>query len=117
MHTVGDGLVVNQNEQAYASVVRRAGDSALLRQIFVHRAGHCAFTPAETVTAAHVLLRRLNTGHWNDTALQPSDLNGAAAALGPSLNVFSSGNPPTLVPTPPAFRPSTRPGTCGRSTA
>ena len=101
MHTTGDGLVVNQNEQAYASVVRRAGDSALLRQIFVHRAGHCAFTPAETVTAAHVLLQRLNTGSWNTSALRPAHLNAAAAALGPALNVFESGT--TLVPTPPAF--------------
>jgi len=101
MHTTGDGLVVNQNEQAYASVVQRAGDAALLRQVFVHRAGHCAFTPAETVAAAHVLLQRLNTGQWDDSALQPSQLNAAAAALGPSLNVFFSGG--QLVPTPPAF--------------
>jgi pimeloyl-ACP methyl ester carboxylesterase len=101
MHTTGDGLVVNQNEQAYASVVRRAGDSSLLRQIFVHRAGHCAFTPAETVTAAHVLLQRLNTGSWNTSALRPAHLNAAAAALGSTLNVFESGT--TLVPTPPAF--------------
>jgi pimeloyl-ACP methyl ester carboxylesterase len=102
MHTVGDGLVVNQNEQAYASVVRRAGDSSLLREIFVHRAGHCAFTPAETVTAAHVLLRRLNTGQWDGSALQPSHLNATAAALGPTLNVFSPDGI-TLVPTAPAF--------------
>jgi pimeloyl-ACP methyl ester carboxylesterase len=101
MHTTGDGLVVPENEQAYASVVRRAGDSSLLRQIFVSRAGHCAFTPAETVTAAHVLLQRLNTGHWSASVLQPSNLNAAAAALGPSLNVFESGS--TLVPTAPAF--------------
>jgi pimeloyl-ACP methyl ester carboxylesterase len=101
MHTTGDGLVVNQNEQAYSSVVRRAGDRALLRQIFVHRAGHCTFTPAETVTAAHVLLRRLNTGRWNASALRPSHLNGAARALGPSLNVFSSGG--QVVPVAPAF--------------
>ena len=102
MHTIGDGLVVPENEQAYASVVRRAGDSSMLRQIFVHRAGHCAFTPAETVTAAHVLLRRLNAGHWDASALQASNLNAAAAALGPTLNVFESGT--TLVPTAPAFR-------------
>jgi pimeloyl-ACP methyl ester carboxylesterase len=101
MHTTGDGLVVNQNEQAYASVVRRAGDPALLRQIFVHRAGHCAFTPAETVTAAHVLLQRLSTGQWDDRALRPANLNTAAAALEQSLNVFFSGG--QLVPTPPAF--------------
>jgi pimeloyl-ACP methyl ester carboxylesterase len=102
MHTIGDGLVVPENEQAYASVVRRAGDSSLLRQIFVSRAGHCAFTPAETVIAAHVLLQRLNTGHWDAGALRPPSLNAAAAALGPTLNVFESGT--TLVPTPPAFR-------------
>ena len=102
MHTIGDGLVVPDNEQAYASVVRRAGDSSQLRQIFVSRAGHCAFTPAETVTAAHVLLRRLATGHWDASALRASNLNAAAAALGPSLNVFESGT--KLVPTPPAFR-------------
>ena len=46
MHTTGDGLVVPENEQAYRDVVAEAGDSSMLRQIFVHRAGHCAFTPA-----------------------------------------------------------------------
>jgi len=102
MHTIGDGLVVNQNEQAYASVVRRAGDPELLREIFVHRAGHCAFTPAETVTAAHVLLQRLDTGQWDAAALDPSQLNAAAAALGPSLNVFRIGGQDVL--TAPAFQ-------------
>src|SRR6266700_1011959 len=38
MHTTGDGLVANQDEQAYASVVRAAGNNPLLREIFVHRA-------------------------------------------------------------------------------
>jgi pimeloyl-ACP methyl ester carboxylesterase len=101
MHTTGDGLVVPENEQAYASVVQRAGDSRLLRQIFVSRAGHCAFTPAETITAAQVLLSRLATGRWNDQALQPSALNGNATALGPSYNIFSSGA--QVVATPSAF--------------
>ncbi len=101
MHTTGDGLVVPENEQAYASVVARAGDSRLLRQVFVSRAGHCAFTPAETIAAARALLHRLATGQWDDQALQPSSLNATAAALGPSDNVFSSGS--QLVATPPAF--------------
>ena len=52
-------------------------------------------------SGASVLLQRLNTGHWDSSALQPSSLNAAAAALGPTLNVFSSGS--TLVPTAPAF--------------
>ncbi|HEY7147024.1 MAG TPA: prolyl oligopeptidase family serine peptidase [Streptosporangiaceae bacterium] len=101
MHTTGDGLVVPENEQAYASVVRRAGDSRLLRQIFVNRAGHCAFTPAETISAVNVLLNRMQAGRWDDHALRTSSLNTAAAALGPGLNVFSSGG--SVVATPAAF--------------
>ena len=99
MHTTGDGLVVPENEQAYSSVVDRDGNGNLLRQIFVNRAGHCAFTPAETLTALQTLLNRLATGHWNVPS--PAGLNTEAGALGPQLNVFSSGN--ALVATPPAF--------------
>ena len=101
MHTTGDGLVIPENEQAYASVVRKAHDSRLLRQVFVSRAGHCAFTPAETITAAQTLLRRLATGHWDDQALEPGSMNAAAAALGPADNIFPSGG--QIVATPPAF--------------
>jgi len=101
MHTTGDGLVVPENEQAYASVVQRSGNAGLLRQIFVSRAGHCAFTPAETITAAQMLLKRLATGHWNDQALQPSALNANASALGPAYNIYPSGT--TVVATAPAF--------------
>ena len=64
MHTTGDGLVVPENEQAHSSVADKAGDARLLRQVFVHRAGHCAFTPAETITAAQDLLHRLRAGRW-----------------------------------------------------
>jgi pimeloyl-ACP methyl ester carboxylesterase len=99
MHTTGDGLVVPENEQAYASAVKRAHKSALLRQVFVSRAGHCAFTPAETVTAVQTLENRMSTGQWNVPG--PAGLNAAAAALGPGLNIFSSGG--KVVPTAPAF--------------
>ena len=101
MHTTGDGLVIPENEQAYARVVRRAGDSRLLRQVFVSRAGHCAFTPAETITAVQTLLQRLATGRWDDEALEPGSLNAAAAGLGPAENVFQSGS--QMVATLPAF--------------
>ena len=101
MHTTGDGLVVPENEQAYQSVVDRAGDGRMLRQIFVHRAGHCAFTPAETITAVQVLLGRLGTGQWNPAALDPASLNDQAAALGPAYNIFSVGS--TVSATAPAF--------------
>ena len=55
MHTTGDGLVSVQDEQAYASVVSKAKDKPELKQIFVHRAGHCEFSPAETITALETL--------------------------------------------------------------
>jgi pimeloyl-ACP methyl ester carboxylesterase len=105
MHTVGDGLVVPENEQAYGAAVAKAGDSELLRQVFVSRAGHCAFTPAETITAARVLLSRLSSGNW--AGLTPAQLNARATSLGPTYNVFSSGG--TLVPTPPAYLDFTPP--------
>jgi hypothetical protein len=90
VHTTGDGLVVPENEQAYRSVVDRDGRGYLLRQLFVARAGHCAFTPAEEITAIGVLLNRLSTGRWN--VPDPATLNDDASALGSALN-----------PLPPAF--------------
>ena len=92
LHTTGDGLVVPENEQAYAAVVRRAGNADLLRQLFVSRAGHCAFTPAETIAAVQVLLNRISTGRWDRQALEPASLNAAAIALGPAANIFSAQN-------------------------
>src|SRR5256885_3208306 len=85
MHTTGDGLVVNTDEQAYRSIVNKAGNGALLRESFVHRAGHCTFTPAETVAALEALISRVNTGRWAGVT-DPDALNSSAAALG-ALNV------------------------------
>jgi pimeloyl-ACP methyl ester carboxylesterase len=90
LHTTGDGLVVPENEQAYATAVRRAGNGQLLRQIFVARAGHCAFTPAETIATVQVLLNRVATGRWDTRALRPASLNAAAAALGPAYNIYAA---------------------------
>ncbi|HEY0831141.1 MAG TPA: alpha/beta fold hydrolase [Candidatus Dormibacteraeota bacterium] len=82
MHTTGDGLVIPPNESAYAQVVGDAGGQDLLRQVFVHRAGHCAFTGAETIAALQALLKRLDGGRWDDIALKPEALNAAAGKLG-----------------------------------
>jgi pimeloyl-ACP methyl ester carboxylesterase len=91
LHTTGDGLVVVQNESAYKQVVDEAGNEKFLRRTFVHRAGHCTFTPAETIAAVQTLINRLDMGRWRD--VDASDLNNAAAALGPAFNV----------PVPPAY--------------
>jgi pimeloyl-ACP methyl ester carboxylesterase len=86
MHTTGDGLVEVTDENAYASVVRSSGDNSMLRQVFVHRAGHCSFTPAETVSAFQTLIHRIDTGRWEDST-NPATMNSEATALGPAFNV------------------------------
>ena len=87
LHTSGDGLVVPENEQAYGQAVDRAGDGSLLRQLFVDRAGHCAFTPAELITTIRVLVDRVTTGHWHVPST--AQLNASAAALGATANPLS----------------------------
>jgi hypothetical protein len=105
LHTTDDEIVSVENVQAYADVVARASNSALLRQIFVHRAGHCAFTEAETIAALQALNRRLDTGTWQN--LDPEDLNTAANTLGAMYNVLAfcpcEFPPPSGVPMAPAF--------------
>lgn len=69
-------------EQAYAEAVHDAGRSPLLRQAYVHRAGHCIFTSGEMLAAFRALDRRIGTGQWPDTT--PAALNRLAAALDPA---------------------------------
>ncbi len=101
IHTTGDGLVPVENEQAYAKAVSDAGYDHLLRQAFIHRAGHCTFTPAETITAFNTLVKRIDTGKWSGTP-NPTQLNAQAAALGPGFNIQFGPNS-SLVPTAPAY--------------
>ncbi len=103
VHSDGDGLVTPDNETAYADVVAWAGEDAFLRQVYVHRGGHCTFTIAETLTALDALMSRIETGSW--PALDITKLNAAASALGPERNVLSSGDPAE-----PAFAEFTPPG-------
>jgi pimeloyl-ACP methyl ester carboxylesterase len=101
LHTTGDGLVVVQNESAYRQVVNEEGNEQFLRRAFVSRAGHCAFTPAETIAAVQTLLDRLDTGRWHD--VNASDLNKAAAAQGTNFNTLFDIKRLSFVPVPPAF--------------
>jgi len=97
MHTVGDGLVVAQDESAYRDVVQAAGKQDLLRQLFVHRAGHCAFSAAETITAIQAMIARLDAGSWG-APLAPANLNAIAGALGDTYNTVAG-----FLISPPAF--------------
>jgi pimeloyl-ACP methyl ester carboxylesterase len=98
MHTIGDGLVVPQEETAYSDVVRAAGKQDLLRQVFVRRAGHCVFSDAETITVIEAMIARLESGSWGGPALSPGSLNAVAQALGEAYNRVGG-----FLIAPPAF--------------
>ncbi len=107
LHTNGDELVVVEQEQAYRATVRAAGTTALVRQVFTERAGHCTFTPAEMIAALQQLERRIDDGRWPRT--DAASMNEAATALGPDLDVHFDEGTGSLIPTYPAFD-SSRPG-------
>ncbi|MET8976740.1 alpha/beta hydrolase [Streptomyces sp. NPDC004539] len=81
VHTTADSLVPVEQESRFGARVRAAGDGALLRQAYVERQGHCAFTTAETVAALHALERRVDTGTWGASATAAA-LQTSAVALG-----------------------------------
>ena len=99
LHTDGDGLVPPEDEQAYLATATAAGTKSLVRDVFVHRAGHCTFTPAETVAAVEALFTRLASGKWKGLSINA--LDNAAIALGPSYNYLYLNN--QYVYTSPAF--------------
>lgn len=95
VHTTSDQLVPVEQENAFAGRVRAAGRSALLRQAYVARQGHCNFTTAETVAAVHAVQNRVTTGRWNGTGA--AQLQRSALALGLDGAAFVSYRPGTLV--------------------
>ncbi|MBV9950364.1 MAG: hypothetical protein JO291_00325 [Acidimicrobiia bacterium] len=101
LHDEADPLAPVENDQAYLATARAAGRGALLRRTFVHRAGHCTFTPAEKVTALQTLLRRIDRGRWDDST-DAAVLEARARALGPDLNV-ALGDGGQVFPVDPAF--------------
>jgi pimeloyl-ACP methyl ester carboxylesterase len=101
LHTTGDGLVVVGNEAAYADAVSAAHNESRLRQLYVHRANHCIFTPAEQITAFQVLFDRLDHGSW--PAIDAAALNDRAAALGAKYNGGSLPGSASPVSVPAGF--------------
>ncbi|CDR17789.1 hypothetical protein [Streptomyces iranensis] len=106
VHTIADNLVPVEQERQFGDRVRTAGDGALLRQAYVERQGHCAFTTAETVAALHALEHRVVTGHWDDAAT-PAALQRSATALGLDGAAYAPYRPARLTvgrdrPAPPA---------------
>jgi fermentation-respiration switch protein FrsA (DUF1100 family) len=98
IHTTGDPLVPVQVEHAYADAVHNAHRSALLRQAFVHRGGHCSFTTGEMLAALRTLERRIGTGRWPDVS--PEALNRLASELDPSATPAYVNYQPAPYPRP-----------------
>ena len=95
IHTTADNLVPVEQETRFAARVRASGDAALLRQAYIERQGHCAFTTAETVAALHALEHRVDTGRWDDVAT-PAALQRSATALGLDGAAYVSYRPAPL---------------------
>ncbi len=77
LHTTGDLEAQVEQEQAYASTVHDAATQSLLRQLFIHLAGHCTDTGGELLTAFQALMQRIETGHWGTDAakrLEPASV-------------------------------------------
>jgi hypothetical protein len=106
LHTTADPLVPVQHENVYGDVVRKAGANSLLRQAYVDRWGHCAFTSSELVAGVEALRHRVETGRW-DSVAQPQALQAAASALGLGNAAFVHHEPPALSGDNGPFDPAT----------
>ncbi|MCX5095915.1 alpha/beta hydrolase [Streptomyces sp. NBC_00365] len=98
IHTTADQLVPVEQESAFAGRVRRAGDSALLRQAYVARQSHCNFTTAEVVAGLHAVEHRLDSGHWDGSATA-AELQHSADGLGLDGAAFTDYRPSRLTGT------------------
>jgi hypothetical protein len=81
LHTIHDPLVPVEMENTYASLVRAAGSNDLLRQAYVDRFGHCAFSTSELVAGVEAVNERIATGRWGSVA-EPHKLEQFATGLG-----------------------------------
>ena len=111
MHDVADGVVAVENEAAFRDGITTAGQGALLRQAYVHAAGHCIFTPAETVSALLALIHRVDSGSWPDTS--GDALGASAAAIGSEIRSYRLRPPVLRAPAFVEWQPATdfvRPG-------
>ncbi|MFZ0218365.1 MAG: alpha/beta hydrolase [Candidatus Dormiibacterota bacterium] len=94
VQTIGDGLISPSDSRVYAQRVAAAGEGQRLRELYVERAGHCAFSAGEIATSIQALDQRVRTDRW--PALTPAVLN-ARAATGATLRqapAFNAYQPP-----------------------
>jgi predicted esterase len=80
LHGVAEGIITS-DARWYGEQVRRHGDPHRLRQLYVDRGDHGAFSAADEILALTALLHRVDTGRWQN--LSPRTLNAKAAAFTP----------------------------------
>lgn len=73
LHGVKDGGALTDQVGWYAEQVRQ---DSKLRQLYIGRGGHCAFSAAEEIVALRTLLHKIDTGRWPD--INPAVLTAAA---------------------------------------
>ena len=100
MTGIGDAISPIAAQQDYQAAVERAGKGALLRQTYTHSAGHCGFTPAETVAGVHALVTRIKSGRWPDTS--PAGMTALARETGLGESRFIPYTPPVFLRSYPA---------------
>ena len=68
LSTAGDGAGSTQDDEAYATTVRDAGEQEQLRQAFVQAEGHCTFAAAEEAAVFDTIFTRIAEGTWPSTS-------------------------------------------------
>jgi dienelactone hydrolase len=107
LHGTGDGGAVPDQERWYAEQVRRSGDPARLRQLYVERGMHCSFSAAEEIVLLRTLLARIDSGRWPST--RPERLDAAVRDLGAGYGLVLDFGTFQDAPMPPAFTRFTPP--------
>ena len=100
LHGIAEG-VNTSDARWYGEQVHRNGDPNRLRQLYVDRGDHGAFSAADEILALTALLHRVETGHWQN--LSPRTLNAKAATFTPQQQTVFDLYTFTDKVVPPAF--------------
>jgi hypothetical protein len=81
MHTIGDGLVIVENEHEYREEFAEERDGRKLFQLFTNAGGHCEFSNSEIAAAFEALV------NWVEKKQRPTK-EGVIAACGQFQALF-----------------------------
>jgi pimeloyl-ACP methyl ester carboxylesterase len=80
-HGIGDARTPASNLSSYEDSVHKAGRTALYRQAFINAPGHCTFNTAEMAALIDTMVRRIDTGRWQNID-SPEQLNAVGRTFG-----------------------------------